>query len=394
MSRSILFILLAASGFSLACSTDNIGPVETPLDHNTDINVGTVDALYAAVNDSSNAGRRIMLAPGVYTLDGSRPNGGRIELQRDMALTGKNGDAAAVAIDATNLSTANLTDGSLSTGAVRLGRGSNSVEWLTVRNALKGSAAITTDLLATGPTTTTIAHVIARNNAHGLDIRNTGVSAAGRMLQVVLIENELVDNVTGVGQGIRVANLQGANGASIHVVMTGNYVHGNIAGLVVANQGVTSSTVVVDSNNDRFDSNGNGAVLIGGFSTSALVANGNVVRLSATSSHFEHNTQPLGTSFPARFGIGVYGGVTTSALTASSNVAELELHNAVISDNGGPDVAEWGAISSTTQPAGARNLAVATLWGSSSEASVDAVTSAPAEPVATNLALFFRAAKN
>ena len=369
---------------AIGCTGNSTDVLEPPSDPKADIAVSTVDSLYATINDSSNSGRRVIVAPGVYMLDGSRVHGGRIELQKDMSLIGKAGDRGAVVIDAANLSATAFTDGTLLTGAVRMGRGANRVEWLTVRNATKGTAAITTDLLLDGPTTITIAHSLASNSSHGIDIRNTGVTAAGRVLDVVLSDNELADNTTGVGQGIRVANLQGANGAFIRVMMSDTYAHGNIAGLLAANQGTSSATVVIDSRDDRFNGNGNGAVLLGGFATSTLVASGNLVRFSVLSSHFEHNTAPLGTSFPARFGVGVYGGVTTSPILASDNRAELELHSAVISDNGGPDIAAWGAISSTMQPAGSRNVASAVLWGTSTGAAVNVVNSAPAESAGTN----------
>jgi hypothetical protein len=388
-SRTAYHSMIIAAILAVGCTGSNDMLEPTP-DPKADISVSTLDSLYAAINDSSNSGRRVVVAPGVYTLDASRAHGGRIELQKDMSLIGKTGDRAAVVIDAANLSAASLTDGTLVTGAVRLGRGDNRVEWLTVKNATKGSAGITTDLILDGPTTITIAHTFASNNSHGIDIRNTGVAAAGRVLDVVLTDNEVADNVIGVGQGIRVANVQGASGAYIRVTMSDNYAHGNLAGFLAANQGTSSATVVVDSRNDRFNGNGNGALILGGFATSTLVGDGNLVRLSVLSSNFEHNTGPLGTTFPAHYGIGVYGGVTSSAIGASDNRAELELHSAVISDNAGPDIAAWGAISSTAQPAGNRNVASVTLWGTSTGASTAVINSAPVESSGTNQVIVVR----
>jgi hypothetical protein len=186
-----------------------------------------------------------------------------------------------------------------------MGRGNNTVEWLTVRNVVNGTSAITTDLVLPGVTTVTIAHVVASGSAHGFDIRNTGATAAGRSMEVVLTDNELADNVIGTGQGIRIANLPGANGAHIHATLSGNYAHGNIAGCLAANQGTVSSTVEIESKGDRLDDNGNGIVLLGGFSTAAAAARGNLTRFSAQTSQVDHNTGPLGAAFPARFGVGV-----------------------------------------------------------------------------------------
>jgi hypothetical protein len=355
-----------------------------------EIPVSTIDELYTAVNNPGNAGKRIVVAPGVYLLDGTRSHGGRIELQRDMTLTGRSGHQDEVIIDGSSLSAAALTDGTLTTGAVRMGRGNNTVEWLTVRNVVNGPSAITTDLVLPGVTTVTIAHVIASGSAHGFDIRNTGASAAGRSLEVVLTDNELANNTIGTGQGIRIANLSGANGARIHATLSGNYAHGNIAGCLAANQGTVSSTVEIESKGDRFDDNGNGVVLLGGFSMATAVARGNLTRFSAQTSQFNHNTGPLGAAFPARFGVGVYGGVSTSAMVASDNVARLELHSVKIGDNGGPDVAAWGAISSTPQPAGTGNRAVVVLEGSSKKASVASTNSAPVEAAGTNQVTIIR----
>lgn len=375
--------LAACAGDSPSSATSPATPSFTK-QVSDEIPVSTLDDLYSAVNNPANVGTHIVVAPGVYMLDGARSHGGRIELQQDMTLTGQYGHQDDVIIDGSNLSAAALTDGTLLTGAVRMGRGNNTVEWLTVRNAVRGSSAISTDLVLPGVTTVTIAHVIASGSVHGFDIRNIGAAAAGRSLEVVLTDNDLADNILGTGQGMRIANLPGANDAHIHATLSGNYAHGNIVGCLAANQGTSSSTVEIGSTGDRFEENGNGVVLLGGFSTATAAARGNLTRFSAQTSQFNHNTGPLGAAFPARFGVGVYGGVSTSAMEASDNTAQVELHAVKISDNGGPDVAAWGAISSTLQPAGTGNLAAVVLQGSSKKATVAPTNSSPAEPSGTN----------
>ncbi len=67
------------------------------------VHVSTVNELYAAVNDASNAGKQIVLAPGTYTLAADQPNGGRLELQHDMKLQGQAGHPERVVIDASAL---------------------------------------------------------------------------------------------------------------------------------------------------------------------------------------------------------------------------------------------------------------------------------------------------
>ncbi|MEO8192905.1 MAG: hypothetical protein ABI681_03570 [Gemmatimonadales bacterium] len=374
----------------VACSGDSLspaGPMDAPVLAvvlTQQLAVPTLDSLYSAVNNPANAGKRITIAPGIYMLDGSKPHGGRLELQTDMTLAGKPGDESAVVIDASTLSAAALTDGGIVTGAVRMGRGNNKVEWLTVRNAANGAGGITTDLLQAGPTKVTIANVVATGNTRGFDIRNIGAAAAGRVLDVVLTHNELVNNSAGAGQGMRIANLQGAKGAKIRATFKGNNAHGNIAGCLAANVSSDSATVEVESKNDRFDANGNGCILIAGLTTGAGVVRGSFVKFSALASRFEHNTAPLGTVFPTRAGIGAYGGVSTLAAKAFDNRVEVEIHSAKFSDNGGPDVAAWGAITSAAQPAGTGNTTLIVLRGSSKKAVVDSVYSAPAEAGGTN----------
>ena len=59
------------------------------------INISNVSDLYKAVDDPAMAGKRTVLAPGIYKLtavnpDGSaRQNAGRLELQEDMELRGQ-----------------------------------------------------------------------------------------------------------------------------------------------------------------------------------------------------------------------------------------------------------------------------------------------------------------
>lgn len=383
---------LVALGLVSACSGDALspdgnpsssGPADNPnvASHfSTQIAVSTLDALYTAVNDPANVGMRIELAPGTYLLDGTRANGGRLELQKDMTLAGAAGNESAVVIDASSLSAASLTDGGQLTGAVRLGRGHNVVEWLTVTKAVNGAAGVTTDLFLAGTTVVTITHVAVSGGARGFDIRNVGASAAGRVLEVVLSNNNLSDNKLGAGQGIRIANLAGTKGATIHASLSGNQSHGGIAGLLAANVSADSATVVIVSTDDHFDGNGNGAVLLGG-NTAGAAIRGSVVRFSAFRSTFLHNTGTLPAVFPTRAGIAPYGGVTTIANRAFDNRVEMDLHDVTFADNGGPDIRAWGAISSSGLPAGTGNVVSIAL---NQNATVETIASEPAQVPPTN----------
>lgn len=394
-------LLFAALVFVSACSSETSSPdIFSPSVPQQDasgastktsavgtISVSTLDALYAAINDSANAGKRIEVAAGTYLLDGTRPHGGRLELQKDMTLAGQKNHSDQVVIDASSLSAAALTDAGQVTGAVRMGRGHNTLEWLSIIKTVNGAAAVTTDLLLPGPAGITISHVIASGGARGFDIRNVGAGAAGRLLDVSLSDNQLLSNTLGSSQGLRIANLAGAKKAHIRAKLSGNISHGNIAGLLAANVSADSAGVDIESDRDVFNGNGNGVVLLGGNATGAAVIRSSLVRFSAFKTDIQHNTGTLPAVFPTRAGIAAYGGVAGAADRAFNNLVELELHNVSMQDNGGPAIRAWGAISSVAQPAGTGNVVSVTLKGNSKKLSVATIASDPTEAAATNKVL-------
>jgi hypothetical protein len=208
------------------------------------VNVTNIEELYAAVNNSANTGNQIVIAPGVYILsinDGNgiaRPNGGRLELQENMSLRGVQGDREAVVIDAINLPTTSYNSAPPIplTGAVRMGKGSNSIEWLTVRNAVNGAANIETELFSTGTAYIRIAHIASSNSQRGIDVRNFGAAQAGRVIEAEIVDNDLYNNRIGtLGEGLRIVNNQGANGGRIIAGLSGNRSYYNYLGLIVEN---------------------------------------------------------------------------------------------------------------------------------------------------------------
>jgi len=162
MTMFLTFTLVAAAPiFPLSHVNEVESAVATPAQV---IQVGNVEELYAAVNDSRNAGATLTLAPGVYMLSATDPagaaraNGGRLDLLENMSLMGVEGDRNAVVIDAINLPSSSYRV-PIVVAAVRLGRGRNSIEWLTVRNAVNGMANIDTTLQWQGTAFVRIAHV-------------------------------------------------------------------------------------------------------------------------------------------------------------------------------------------------------------------------------------------
>ena len=154
------------------------------------VQVADIEQLYAAVNLAANAGATVLLSPGTYVLSAKnpsnvdRPNGGRLDLQENMALAGVDGDRAAVTIDASALPQASFAVSFGRTGVIRAGRGSNSVEWLTVAGNPLAAAAIETDLVSTTEASIRVAHVVAGDNARGVDIRNVTASMALSLIHI------------------------------------------------------------------------------------------------------------------------------------------------------------------------------------------------------------------
>ena len=171
------------------------------------IHVADVQGLYTAVGEPANAGAVVTLAPGRYVLDPGDGVAGRLELQRDMELQGVPGDPEQVIVDASALPPGSFSIPPYTTGAIRLGRGSNAVAWLTVQGARNGASAINTDLVAPGRAQVRIAHVLVRDGVRGLDVRNLGAPAAGRTLEVSIADSIFIDHVIGAGQGLRLANV-------------------------------------------------------------------------------------------------------------------------------------------------------------------------------------------
>ena len=116
------------------------------------IRVSTVEELYGAVNDPANAGSVIVISPGTYVLTPNYPNGGRLELQTDMGLQGQPGQPGLVVIDQSSLPSSSYAGPTAITGGIRVGRGTNTLEWLTLKGGLLSSnafAVVTTDLPST-----------------------------------------------------------------------------------------------------------------------------------------------------------------------------------------------------------------------------------------------------
>ena len=318
--------------------------------------VGNVEELYAAVNDPGNAGATLTLAPGVYMLSATAPsgaaraNGGRLELQENMSLSGVEGHLEAVVIDANDLPASSYLAGvgTLRIGAIRIGRGRNSIESLTVRNARLGVANIDTSLHWPGTAFVKIANIASSGSQRGLDVINHGpLGASGETIEADITGSEFFDNNVPACQnlpcaGVRVVNFRSA-GSTINVRMRGNRIWGQTMGSVIANNGATNSTVNVFSGGNRAFSNGAGLVVLG--ANAGFPSNGNTVDLQAHGDHFVDNTA---TPFPDLVGgIVVLGAdnVSLSANVVNNNSVSVSLWGCRIGGNATWDIFAVGARS-------------------------------------------------
>ena len=357
------------------------------------VNVSDVESLYAAVNDPGNAGKTIEVAAGTYRLTRlnplgiARPNGGRLELQADMSVSGVNGHRDQVVIDSSDpVNGPSFGLGAAgNAGTIRMGRGRQTVEWLTVIGGTRSAAGVQTDLVG-GTPMLRIAHVVCRGSVRGIDVRNLGPEGAGRTLTVDLDDNEVTDNVAGNGQGIRFVNTA-SDGASIVASLNTNRSHGNKIGFLAANQGSNGASVTIDSHNDRFDENNFGGLILGGVQGMASsIANDNVVDLTMHAGSMARNDGVPQTPQDFSGGLNVVGGAGTAPASTSRNRVNVSIVGLRFNDNLNTDVKAWGAKTTAAAPAGTHNTVTVRLQGVSAQAITDKDDSDPDETAGTNRA--------
>jgi hypothetical protein len=355
------------------------------------VHVSDVESLYAAVNDPGNAGATIVPAPGSYhltridPLGAARPNGGRLELQADMSMSGVTGHRDEVVIDSSDpVNGPSFVIEGGNAGTIRMGRGRQTVEWLTVVGGVNSAAGVQTDLVG-GTPVLRIAHVLCTGSVRGIDVRNLGPAGAGRSLTVDLDDNEVTGNVTGNGQGIRFVNTA-ADGASIVASLHGNRSHGNKAGFLAANQASNGASVTIDSHDDRFDDNLVGGVILGGLQgMGATVANDSVVNLTTHAGSMARNHGVVPSPQDVSGGLSVVGGSASTAGSTSRNTVQVSIVGLSF-NNLNTDVKAWGARTPAAAPAGTNNTVTVKLQGVSAQAVTERVDSEPSEPAGTNRA--------
>jgi hypothetical protein len=363
------------------------------------IEVSDLNELYAAVNDAGNEGALIILLPGTYVLNANYPNGGRIELQKDMALQGQPGHPESVVIDASVLPAASfnppLNFPAARTGVIRIGKGNNSIEWLTVKGNATSQAlsVIDTDLIGDSECHIRIEHTIISGGRIGIDIRNVGLASKNRIVEAELANNEVLENLVQQGQGIEIQNANGASAAVIRATLNGNYVHGNKIGLRSFNNNANNTKtdlggITIQSNADRFEENGIGISLVAALNQAASTSsNNNSLLFEGYGTSIQNNKGilPPDVADPAPGGMYVAGSLSANSGEASNNILKLSLSGCLLSNNNGPDIKAYGYLSIPGILYGTNNSTTVTLNGVSANAIVTAISSVPAEPVGTNV---------
>jgi hypothetical protein len=264
-------------------------------------------------------------------------------MQVNMSIVGVEGDRSAVIIDAVNLPASSFTGSPGPIAAVRMGRGSNSLQWITVRNAANGQANIDSGLQMAGTAYVTVAHCESYGSTRGMNILNFGPGASGETIEADIIDNYFHDNILGVGEGVRVGNFQGATGSTVNARMIENRSWGNFQGRLLVNNRAINSTVNVFSSGNRFFGNGAGTIVIGGLSSNATTANGNTVNFEVHGDQFVDNTMVIPFD---NGGLVVLGGENISIPNGvNNNTVNVSLWGCRYSENSAADLYSVGARS-------------------------------------------------
>jgi hypothetical protein len=307
------------------------------------------------------------------------------------------GDRSAVTVDATALPGTAFAFKVGRTGIIRAGRGSSTIEWLTIAGNPLAASSINTDLVQsdlTGtalPASLKVAHVFSHDSARGVDVRNTAADMRSRRIAAEITDSEFSRGV----QGIRVINFAQADRGEITVEMRGNYAHENVLGCIIENNQSSFASVAVRSYGDRFDDNGGGCEIDGALTQAKTgFANYSTTKFDAMGSEFTNNTRTqffnnTGPSFALLgYGVLVEGAVvlsTGAANTASNDTVIVRLQDVEIAGNLYQVVA-FGAVSllDPPAPAGTNDHALIQLRGTTAAVDVVAVDSVPDDPTGTN----------
>ena len=355
--------------------------------------VSSIGELYEKVNDPANVGKTIVLAPIVvppwkYSLSikdpngQDYPNGGRLELLRNMSLIGNPDHPEDVIIDVTGLTAASLAFTPVATAPIRIGNGNNLIEGLTVHNDPTNAirALIQTDIVTTPVANIRVAHTILEGASIGLCLINRYAECNNRIIEADIENNEIRNNTVAVDtgpkhkSGIQIQNSHGVTHATIHARLKKNHIHDNGNGLAAFNaapDGLSNNENIISikSDEDIFERNGVGIALIGGNSAGGIT-NDNSTSFDAHDTIIKNNS-----GNPAPFNKYQPGGVFAAAGLANdgnvrgltnNNKLEIKFNDCLFENNLPLDrLKAYGAYSkySASVPIGSNNTATIHLRG-------------------------------
>jgi len=222
------------------------------------------EELYAFLKGEEKAGWTVRLKPGRYRLGYER----NLKLHKDMSLIGEPGDAGQVIIDTSALSGKTLkTAEGYRTGAIRMGNGFNSVEWVTLENHTENllRSLIQTDINLTPRAEVRVANCVLSGASIGISIGNLN-GTDFRVLKAHIYDNKISNNITDQFKtGIYIANRSNANGV-VDVLTERNSSFRNGFGLWAFNA-ANNGQISVISRHDKFFFNGIGVSLAGGLNS-------------------------------------------------------------------------------------------------------------------------------
>ena len=379
-------------------------------ENNKKVYVSNLDELYAAVNDPGNTGKEVVLAPGSYVLSASYPNGGRLELQTDMCLKGQPGQRDAVLIDQSSLPLASFVIPAGRTGGIRMGKGKNTLEWLSIKGGAISAnpfSVINTDLLSPETKIGLYKVYVDVNGSNlGVNLRNRLAEHAGRKIFAEIENCELTGAVNFNGIALALQNANGSSDALIDLTMKNNYLHGNKIGILAFSTtgalSISNCTIKIKSYGDNIEGNGVGIDPSAGVNQSATTTSNNNTTVIEMFGSSIRNNNPPGTPHLLPVNGALPGGIFAASAynsvnsfsgynRASNNTMKLSFYGCDISNNNGTDIHAYGAwgFPAVTLP-GSNNLLDIYLHGISANAIVNAVSCEPVEPGGTNVINVYR----
>jgi hypothetical protein len=324
--------------------------------------------LYSAINTPGHEDRTLILTPGTYILNSNQPNGGRLELQRDMSLVGVPGYPGLVIIDVSNLPESSyIWTPELRTGAIRMGLGYNSIESITIQNNAgnlhKIRSLIETDLLGTPIAHINISNTTIRGASIGLAISNRQSLSNNRVLKIDLYGNDISNNIVeSFKSGIQIQNSHGVSKAVIEIKMKKNFLHQNGTGLR-AFSAASDNSISIESRLDRIWQNRLGLALMGGLIGTGNQSNNNKTFFEGDNTSIMNNVgipEPDDNFNP----VGVFasaGAITNDNMpgTVNNNNLEIKFNNCIIAHNvSGDQMNVYGGYASkmSSSPVGNYNL--------------------------------------